>query len=328
MKRPVRFLFTAVLMFTLFISAAASPSAAAQEAGKITGTAIVKEAAHQFAAKKASKFKDVPSNYWARKEIDYLINKGYIQGYKNGRYGAKDSITRGQAARILAKTLNLMNVPAPNPGFRDIPTNHPAYKEIAVLTKFGVFSKAPFFKPDGKLTRSQMAKILTESFGLKSFFTASFKDVKSNMWYYKYVQALYGNGITQGSNGYFLPNKSINRSEFAVFVARTLEARFRLGVQADVTGAQMQSDGRLKMNLILYNNSNNTVQNIKGRYALYINGKLIAQARTAREYQNLKLAPKQQKAVSFYFSPSEVKNKSGFNSTAAIFYEHYWKYYK
>ncbi|MGM7634622.1 S-layer homology domain-containing protein [Bacillus sp. Hm123] len=327
MKTNFKSLLMAVLAIILFVPVA-SPSATALE-GSLSGKSIYNDDQMDYQAANSTTFRDVPRTYWAKQEIDFLVQNDIIQGYKNGNFGVKDPVKRWQAAIILARALGIENDPAPNPGFRDVPTSHQAYNAIAALTKYGVFSKASSFNLNGKLTRAQMTKILTESFGLRYNSPTNFKDVKSNAWYYKYVQAVAFNGIANGDKkGYFLPNKATSRTEFAVFMARTLNEQFRSGVQVTVTGTQFQSDGRLKMNVVLFNNTSNKVFNIKGKYTLHINNKVVAQSTSLREYKGLTLAPKQKKATAFYFSPSEVKNRINFNNTAELAFEHQWYYYQ
>ncbi|OZI13528.1 hypothetical protein CEW92_01490 [Bacillaceae bacterium SAS-127] len=327
LKASFKSLLMAILAVVLFIPVVA-PSAATLESS-LSGKYIYKNDQNIYQSANSTTFRDVPNTYWAKKEIDFLVKNKVIQGYKNGNFGIKDPVNRMQAALILARSLGVDKESAPNPGFRDIPTTHPAYNEIAVLTKYGIFSKATYFKPNDKLTRAQMAKIITESFGFSYSSPTSFKDVKSTDWHYKYVQALAFNGITIGdSKGYFLPYKSVTRTEFAVFMARTLNEQFRSGVQVTVTGTQLQSDGRLKMNVVLYNNTPNEVFDIKAKYKLYINNTLVAESTSLRTYKNITLAPKQKKATAFYFSPSEVKQHINFNDTAELLFEHQWYHYE
>ena len=283
----------------------------------------------------ASTFKDVPNNYWAKDEIDFLVSHGVIKGYNNGNFGIYDPVKRHHAALILARLLGVEDESAPNPGFKDVPVTHPSYKEISALVKHGIFSKSEKFNPDSYLTRAQMAKILAIAFDLKPTYTVPFKDVKPGSWYYSHVQALAGMGVTSGSNGNFMPDKSIKRVEFAAFIARIVDPKFRVGLQASLENAQYTSDGRLKIDMILYNNTSQTVFDISGKYTLYVNDQIIAQSNTSRDahpvkYPNVRIAPNSSKSVTFYFSSSEVKKRVDFNNVETGFfaYEHYWYYQK
>ncbi len=49
-----------------------------------------------------SNFSDV-SSQWFKKYIQFAVMKGYVQGYNDGRFGPGNQITRGEAAKIIAK---------------------------------------------------------------------------------------------------------------------------------------------------------------------------------------------------------------------------------
>ncbi|MED0665510.1 S-layer homology domain-containing protein [Bacillus badius] len=328
MKKPFKWLFAFVLSLVLLVPSIGAATAATGQ-GASEGTVSLDKNTKAANSTKASSFSDVSKNFWAKNEINYLVRNGIISGYKNGKFGVNDPLRRDHAAIILVRALdiNLSKESAPNPGFKDVPTTHPAYKEIAVLTKYGVFSKSQYFHPTGKLTRGQMAKILTEGFGFRYSYLVTFKDVPSTNQFYSYICTLGSAGIAGGTNGNFLPNKTLNRTEFSVFIARALKPSFRTGVQVEIQSLQYQSDGRLKMSLIMYNNSPKTVFNIKGRYTLYSDNTAIARNDSAREYTNLKIGAHQKKVIDFYFAPSEVKNKVPFKNTN-LAYEHSWNFYQ
>lgn len=48
-------------------------------------------------------FKDVPTNYWAYKYIEYLAKKGIISGYADGTFHPTENLTRAQAAAFMSK---------------------------------------------------------------------------------------------------------------------------------------------------------------------------------------------------------------------------------
>jgi hypothetical protein len=321
MKRKLNVVFAAILSIALLVPAV-RPATGAEVENTSSGTTVQSDVTSAAAAR----FSDVSSNFWAKDEIDYLVQKGIIQGYKNGKFGKNDSVKREHAAIILAKALGIQNEPAPNPGFRDVPTSHPAYKSIAVLTKYGIFSKANTFNPSGKLKRSQMAKIIAEGFKMEPAYVVSFKDVKSTDWFYQYASSLGSAGIASGSNGYFMPYSVINRTEFSVFVARALEAKFRTGVQIGIKSAAHESDGRIKITLVLYNNSRNKVFNVKGRYTLHAGNTIVADMASPRSFDNAVIGANQQKTVTAYFARTEVIQRPALQNLS-LDYEHSWSYY-
>lgn len=85
--------------------------------------------------------------------------------------------------------------------FKDVPTNHAAYKSIESIHKKGIISGYGDgkFGPNNTLTRSQMAKILGESLDLKEPKTKTpvFKDVKAKDYYTPYLNPLVSLGAFQ-----------------------------------------------------------------------------------------------------------------------------------
>jgi len=176
----------------------------------------------------ATTFKDVPSSHSYYKQISYLVENGYVSGYNDGTFKPENNLTRAHAALIIAKALDLDLTNVSNPGYTDVPTSYPYYKQIAAITNAGVMGGKGNnnFDPNGYVTRGQMAVILTNAYKLSGISTKQFKDVTDNHWAYKFVQALANNNVTSGySDGTFRPNTLITRAHFAIFLYSALETR-------------------------------------------------------------------------------------------------------
>jgi hypothetical protein len=171
---------------------------------------------------------DVPNDYWAKNEIQFLSEKKIIKGYQDGNFGISASISRAQAAIMLVRALNLDTSNPPNPKFVDVPTSHPSYKEIATAVDEGLFAKGKEFKPNGFLTRAQMAKILVQAFELSKSEYVSFVDLNNKHWAHPYVAKLVGHKITTGyPDSTYRPNQHVTRTQFAVFLARAMDNAFK-----------------------------------------------------------------------------------------------------
>ncbi|TWG29508.1 S-layer homology domain-containing protein [Geobacillus sp. C56-T2] len=171
-----------------------------------------------------SKFKDIPDNYWAKKEIEELVSKGIINGYPDGNFKPEQYVTRAQTAVIIGKTMQIDTENRKNPGFADVKTKDSAYPYIAALVERGIFSKGKKFNPNNPLTREQLAKILVEAFALQGTTKTEFKDVPKNHWAYKYINTLVATGITTGkTSDKFDPTGKVTRAQMAVFVKRALD---------------------------------------------------------------------------------------------------------
>ena len=99
-------------------------------------------------------FADVPSDFWAKNFISQLAVKGVLQGYPDGLYRPKDTVTRAEFATILSgafRTDKRREVVA----FKDVPTNHWAYPAIRDAYERGFLDtdSSRNFNPDEKITR-------------------------------------------------------------------------------------------------------------------------------------------------------------------------------
>ncbi|HOK18279.1 MAG TPA: ABC transporter substrate-binding protein [Caldisericia bacterium] len=117
-----------------------------------------------------AKFPDVPESYWAYKEINKLVELGILKGYPDGTFKPGNNVTRAEFATmvVLAKKLTLIS-PA-TPTFKDVPTNHWAYKQVETAVKAGYLKGYPdgTFGPSRTITREEMAAVMINVKGLNS----------------------------------------------------------------------------------------------------------------------------------------------------------------
>ncbi|MGE8033469.1 S-layer homology domain-containing protein [Lysinibacillus sp. NPDC093692] len=171
-------------------------------------------------------YTDVAKGYWAFSEIQSLYNKSLIKGYENGTFKPEASITRAEAATIIARALNLTTSKESN--FKDVSKDHYAYSSIAAVEQAGIIKgqEVGKFNPNGKLSRAEMSAILTRAFKLTGSGKVNFTDVKSTHWAYSDIQALVANNLTSGfPDNTFRPNSQITRAEFSSFLNRSLSLK-------------------------------------------------------------------------------------------------------
>jgi len=170
-------------------------------------------------------FKDIPSDYTYYKELELLTGKEIIKG-NEGYFNPNDSLTRGHAAVIIARALNLDLTNAKDPGFKDVPSTHRYNKQIAAVVAAGIMDgkEKTIFEPESNLTRAQMAKVVALAYDLKGTSTITFNDVTTDMWSYEYIHLLAANGITTGYEGnIYKPYTHISRVHFSVFLYRVMQ---------------------------------------------------------------------------------------------------------
>lgn len=205
-------------------------------------------------ASSTSVFKDVTENHWAKKEIEYLYEKNIINGYTENSinyFKPDNEVTRAQAAKMIMVALGKTELQTSSSSFKDVPTDHWAIGWIERANQMGVMSgnEKGLFDPESSLTRAQMSKILTKAFGLDINAAEEkeivFFDIKKDFWAATYINALYHNGISNGSGNYFKPNEVVSRAHFSVFISRTLEDDFKVpqlgssSIQGKVTASSL-----------------------------------------------------------------------------------------
>lgn len=80
-------------------------------------------------------YTDVTKGHWAFSEIQSLYDQSLIKGYSNGTFQPEASITRAEAATIIARALNLTTTK--DSSFKDVSKSHYAYSAIAAVEQVG-----------------------------------------------------------------------------------------------------------------------------------------------------------------------------------------------
>lgn len=175
----------------------------------------------------AATYTDVPPTHSLFVEIDYLSNKGVIKGYEDGTFQPNAPIAKKHIAKMLVEALNLPTTTDKILPYKDVPTTHPYYQEIAAVYKAGIFSKADYFKPDSSISRAFMAKILAQSFKLDGDVAQTFEDVGVSNEFFKPIALVASHHIARGyeaedGTATFLPHRLLTRAHFSAFLARAM----------------------------------------------------------------------------------------------------------
>lgn len=174
-------------------------------------------------------FTDMNNSQRFAGSIGFLTSKGQLKGFPGGTIRPYENITRAEAAAIIGRALGYPEK-ATAVAFKDVsPTSFAggyiqALKEAEVLSGF----KDGTFKPDQKVTRGEMAILISKAFKLKSDNVNRFTDSHPSMASYSAINALVSAKITNGyTDGTFKPNDQMRRADFAVFLARVQEDAFK-----------------------------------------------------------------------------------------------------
>lgn len=149
---------------------------------------------------------------------------GYINGYPDGTFRPGKSMTRAEAASILAKLQRLPLTDSSKPAFSDANGWYNAV--INAVVKAGYMKGYPdgSFKPDKPITRAEFATMLSHFMSAK---TASnpFTDTNGN-WAKEAIDKAYAQGIIKGyEDNTFRPAADVSRAEAVAMVNRTFNIK-------------------------------------------------------------------------------------------------------
>ena len=177
------------------------------------------------AAADKQRFPDVPPSKHFAEAVNELAARNIIGGYPDGTFKPGNSITRGQAAAIIAKMIKLDTTSVKIPGFTDVSSSHGFYKAIAAMAEKGIIGGYPdgSYKPNEPINRKNMASILVKAFDLPRDAATNhpFKDPSGIT---NDVLIIYKLGITTGTTPTtFSPNAFITRGQAAKMLKATEE---------------------------------------------------------------------------------------------------------
>ena len=112
--------------------------------------------------------------------------------------------------------------------YPDIPEDAFYAESVYKLSNAGVLNgyEDGSFRPEGEVTRAEMAKMIILTFGLAENFenAKGFPDVAQTEWFYPYVLAIQNIGIVEGyENGEYRPNNNVTRAEVCAIIYRMFE---------------------------------------------------------------------------------------------------------
>lgn len=183
-------------------------------------------------------FTDVGERY--DEAVSFLYAVEAINGVSKTKFGTQQTLTRGDAAVILANMLVLDIESAPDAGFKDL--NSRVKNSVNALAEAGIISGVTKteFKPGEPLSRGAMAKFLVTAFELEEYAEQTpFTDVGGV--FKSFIEALYGTGITNGkTDTAYGTYQNITRGEFANLLYQTVvfdleNSYYPIAVSATIT---------------------------------------------------------------------------------------------
>jgi hypothetical protein len=154
--------------------------------------------------------------------LAFMAINGYAKGYPNGTFGSGESLKREHVAVILDNILHLSLPSDYQMKANDVSKNNDYYIQLEKAEYHQLLGGGGKLRPKEYLTRSQMAQVMVEAFESEYQKPTSvhiFKD-QAAIWNLDAVNTIYFNKVTVADP--FLPGQPITRSQFALFIYRTM----------------------------------------------------------------------------------------------------------
>lgn len=179
----------------------------------------------------AGQYYDITKDNVAYEAITNLGKTGIINGFEDFNFKPDNAVTRGQAAALLNRKLNLKA--SSSTSFKDVSSNMAFANDIAAIKEAGIISgySNGLFGPDDKLTRAQMATIIDRAFKISNpnaVMTADVKynDLASDFWAYESIIALKNIDVTNNYNhSIFRAEENATRADFATALYSAIQAK-------------------------------------------------------------------------------------------------------
>lgn len=179
------------------------------------------------------KFNDVTPGMASYNAIMALTKRKIIYGCGQHTFKPLETVSRGQVATFLARTLNL---PAGDSNFKDLPKSSALYEDISRAAKAGLLvGNNGYVYPNKAASRAEIAVMIDRAMNMKGNYTDSvvltFKDTHTIGGYaVESVKRMTKYGIIQGKgNNTFAPNEFADRATAAILIHRMVQVMEKNG---------------------------------------------------------------------------------------------------
>lgn len=213
--------------------------------GVLTAGLVLSASVLPASAQTSYPYDDVAADDVHRDAIERATDLDLLQGTGDRSFSPDRSLTRGQAASVLVRTLDAVGAPAPSlsgaPTFSD--TGAPHEDAIRRLASAGVIRgfEDGTFRPGRAVTRAQLGALLTRavSFAADEDLAPEggdpFTDIEGNPLADEIIVAN-ELGLLLGNEGRFRPGADTRRSQAASVLTRAFDLLDRQSAQARATG--------------------------------------------------------------------------------------------
>ena len=173
-----------------------------------------------FAVDYVNHFTDVPTNKWYAEYVEYVNDRGWMNGIGNNLFGPDDTLERAMVATVLYRKAGSPAVAAPST-FTDVPAGKWYSNAVAWAQANGVVNgvSATEFAPSQNVLREELVTMIWRGAGSPVVAEDHLKNFPDAGSVRAYAKAAFNwaiaNNIIGGSNGKLLPQDNATRAEFA-----------------------------------------------------------------------------------------------------------------
>ncbi|MBR3423550.1 MAG: S-layer homology domain-containing protein [Clostridia bacterium] len=122
------------------------------------------------AAKSPTSFIDVDADRWSYSDIEYAVEKGFLNGVGGGRFAPEQACTRAMVVTVLYRAEGKPEVPF-SPVFTDVPSGEWYSDAVIWAQSKGIVNGTTktTFEPNSKVTREQLATFLFRYASFKQY---------------------------------------------------------------------------------------------------------------------------------------------------------------
>lgn len=173
-------------------------------------------------------------NHWAKEDVTYMYNMGYIKGTDEKTFTPERTVTRAEIAVIIARMLNLKPQKKYADKFDDVKAEDWYADSIQAVCESGIMSgNGKSFNPNSDITREELAKVAVcgymaaknKEMNYSSELDYADKD-EISAWAKDYVINARALGIMNGdAENRFMPHSTATRAEAAASLKRMINAK-------------------------------------------------------------------------------------------------------
>lgn len=244
----------------------------------------------------AASFSDVKSSDWFYTSVNYVSDKGIMQGTSSTKFSPKTNLSRAMGVTLLYRVAGTPSVSGVSIPFTDVKAGKWYTDAVKCAYQSGVVNgkSSTVFGTNDNITRAEFATILNRYSDFKNYTlpanrTGTLADMSSiPSWAFMAVWNMYRAEIINGkSGGIFDPNANMTRAEAAAMIERFMKAPKNAdtgtGTQTPIEKPDIPTTGKLVVKEKKYDYQGNNVMilNVENQTDKNLNVTIIAKYQDA-----------------------------------------------